>query len=312
MSERKVIKILSIDGGGIKGIIPATILVELERLTGKRIADMFDMIAGTSTGGILGSVLCSNKKYSAKDALNIYIKRGEDIFSRNLCERIFSFTMSLSQNKYSHSGIESVLKEYFGKETIDESKTNLLITSFDINHMEPFLFKSWKQECVGLPLKFVCRATSAAPTYFEPFHAYIQGKERTLIDGGVYLNNPAMSAYAEAYKLYGEDIDVVIVSLGTGQMSQSIPYASAKNWGKIEWIVPLIDCMFGGVSDAVDYQMNMMLGDNYYRLQTSKLNDSTQELDNVNPENLKNLKMIADKLVKSNKAVLDEIVKKIC
>lgn len=311
VSEKKVVRILSIDGGGIKGIIPATVLMELERLTGKRVADLFDIIAGTSTGGILGSVLCSNRKYSAKDALNIYVKRGEDIFSRNLCERIFSFT-TLSQNKYSHSGIESVLKEYFGKETIDESKTNLLISSFDINHMEPFLFKSWKQECVGLPLKFVCRATSAAPTYFEPFHAFIQGKERTLIDGGVYLNNPAMSAYAEAYKLYGEDIDIVMVSLGTGQLNRSIAYSSAKNWGKIEWISPLLDCMFDGVSDAVDYQMNMMLGDDYYRIQTSELDDDTQELDNVSPENLKKLKSIADKMVKNNKTVLDEIVSKLC
>lgn len=308
---KKVVKILSIDGGGIRGIIPATILVELERLTNKRIAESFDIIAGTSTGGILGSVLCSNRKYTAKDALDMYVKQGSDIFSRNLCEKIFSFT-TLSEAKYSYSGLDSVLKTKFGKETIDQVQTKLLVTSFDIANMEPYFFKSWKQDCVGLPLKMICRATSAAPTYFEPLHSFIQGKERTLIDGGIFINNPAMSAYTEALRIYDkEDVEFLVVSIGTGQLSKTIEYSKAKNWGKLEWIVPLLDCMFDGVSDAVDYQMKMILGSNYIRMQITDLTDDMQEMDNVSEENIKALKDVAKKYVNSNKDWLQEIAFKL-
>lgn len=307
---KKVIKILSIDGGGIRGIIPATILVELEKMTKKPIRESFDLIAGTSTGGILASILCSNKNYTAKDAVNMYLKRGQDIFSRNICEKIFSFT-TLSQTKYSYSGLESVLKEHFGKETIDQVNGKLLITSFDINNMEPYFFKSWKQDCVGLPLKMVCRATSAAPTYFEPLHSYIQGKERTLIDGGIFMNNPAMSAYTEAIRIFDNDVEFFILSLGTGHLNRSIEYSKAKNWGKLEWILPLLDCMFDGASDAVDYQMKMLLGNNYIRLQTSELDGNTQEMDDASEENIKRLKSVADRMVKSNKTLLEEIAFKL-
>jgi patatin-like phospholipase/acyl hydrolase len=105
VADKRVVKILSIDGGGIRGIIPATILVELEKLTQKRISQSFDLIAGTSTGGILASVLSSNRNYTAKDALNIYMKRGSDIFSRNLNHLYLGYTQYLRENR---------LDTYFG------------------------------------------------------------------------------------------------------------------------------------------------------------------------------------------------------
>jgi hypothetical protein len=309
-NNKKQVKILSLDGGGIRGIIPAVILVEIEKRTGKKISECFDLITGTSTGGILASALCSNSGISAKKALDIYMKQGQTIFSRSVMQKLWFFS-SLSDTKYSHKGLEAVLTQHFQKETIDEVKAKLLIPAYDIHNRESYFFKSWKKDCAGVPLVTACMATSAAPTYFPPVHTYIQGKERTFIDGGVYMNNPAVSAYVEAIRHYRDEenteIDVFMLSLGTGQLTQSIPYDSAKNWGKIEWVAPLIDCMFDGDSDAVEYQMNMLLGQNYVRLQVRDLDEKAQEMDVVEPDNLKNLKSLADKLIKANSHLIDDI-----
>lgn len=304
-------RILSLDGGGIRGIIPAAILCEIEKRTERRISECFDLVAGTSTGGILGAALVSKREISARKALDIYLKQGSDIFKKDICRRIFSLS-SLSDNKYDHKGIESVLVDNFGKETIDEVSCKLLVSTYDMHNRESYFFKSWKQECNGVPLTTVCRSTSAAPTYFEPVHTFIQGKERTFVDGGIYMNNPAVSAYVEAIRIMREEetrrSGVFMLSLGTGQITQSISYGNAKSWGKIEWIEPLLDCMFDGVSDAVDYQMDMLLGSDYVRIQHNNLDADQQEMDNVDPENMKNLKSIAEKYIDDN----DELIQRIC
>lgn len=309
--NKRLVKVLSLDGGGIRGIIPATVLNSIELKTGKPIAECFDFIAGTSTGGILASALASKNKIKAKEALNIYMKEGSKIFSRTALQKIWFFS-SLSDTKYSHNGLKTVLEQYLEEETIDEVRTKLLMPAYDIHNREAYVFKSWKKECVGVPLTTACMATAAAPTYFPPVHTFIQGKERTFIDGGVYMNNPAVSAYVEVKRyckeVYGdEDVEVFMLSIGTGQLTRSLSYDTAKNWGKIEWIAPLIDCMFDGDSDAVEYQMNMLLGDNYVRLQVRDLDEKAQEMDSTDSDNLKNLKVIADRLVKGNAELLTDI-----
>lgn len=307
-------RILSLDGGGIRGIIPAAILCEIEKRTDRRISECFDLIAGTSTGGILGAALVSKKEISAKQALDIYLKQGGDIFKKDIYRKIFSLS-SLSDNKYDCNGIDEVLFDNFGKETIEEVSSRLLVSTYDMHNRESYFFKSWRQECNGVPLTTVCRSTSAAPTYFEPVHTFIQGKERTFIDGGIYMNNPAVSAYVEAIRIMKEEETrrdgVFMLSLGTGQITQSIAYGNAKNWGKIEWIEPLLDCMFDGASDAVDYQMGMLLGSDYVRIQHNNLDAHEQEMDNVDPANMKKLKAIADKYIKDNDDVIDRVCKTI-
>ncbi len=127
------IKILSLDGGGIRGIITATILAEIEDRTKRPISSLFDLIAGTSTGGILalGLAMPNNGKprYSARDLVQLYEDKGGRIFSHSLCHEIRSL-WGLREERYPSNGIEAVLDEYFGTARLSESLTNLIITSY--------------------------------------------------------------------------------------------------------------------------------------------------------------------------------------
>lgn len=304
--------ILSIDGGGIRGIIPALILAEIEKRTGKSVAQLFDFLAGTSTGGIIALGMChrdenGGSKYTANDFAELYEKKGKQIFSRSLWKGISSIG-GLGNEKYSEEGLEKVLKEYFNNEPFGNSLKNVLITSYDIQNREPYFFKSWRDEWETIEMRHVARATSAAPTYFEPAVVQIGSATRVLVDGGVFVNNPAVSAYAECRRVFPDEKDIFIVSLGTGELTRSISYSESKDWGLAGWAVPLLSCMFDGASDVVDYQMKQILGDSFVRLQTS-LVVASDDMDNATKGNIENLKSEAQKLIKTHKKQIDGICK---
>ncbi|MHA1469484.1 MAG: CBASS cGAMP-activated phospholipase [Candidatus Asgardarchaeia archaeon] len=302
--------VLSIDGGGIRGIIPALILAEIEKRTGKSVAKLFDFLAGTSTGGIIALGMSHNdgnggSKYTAQDFAELYEKKGKEIFPRSLWKG-FSSIGGLGNEKYSEKGLEKVLKEYFKNEPLGASLKNVLITSYDIQNREPYFFKSWRDEWNTTEMRLVARATSAAPTYFEPASIQVGSGTRVLIDGGVFVNNPAVSAYAECKRLFPDEKEIFVVSLGTGELTRSISYSEAKDWGLVGWTVPLLSCMFDGASDVVDYQMKQILGDSFIRLQTS-LVVASDDMDNVTKGNIDNLKLEAKKLIKTHKIQIDKI-----
>lgn len=295
-------KVLSIDGGGIRGLIPALVLAEIEEKTNKRISELFDLIVGTSTGGILALALNvkdenNNAKYTAKDVATMYSERGKEIFDNLIYIPIISDI--LSDEKYGHQGLEKVLMDYLSDNTMEQSIKNVMLTAYDINNRTTIFMKSWKPKHKELLMRDCARATSAAPTYFEPKQMEIvdeNKKEKTLIDGGVFINNPAMSAYVEAQKSF-QDEDVLIVSLGTGELTRPYDYEDAKDWSRLNWLRPMMSCMFDGMTDATDYQLNQLLPNNYYRFQT-KLNEGYDELDNVSETNLKALERKADEIIK--------------
>ena len=308
-------KILSIDGGGIRGIIPALVLSKIEERTEKPIADCFNLIAGTSTGGILALGLSKKGKngtpeYSANELIEIYETRGEEIFPRSPWKGLTSIG-GLADEKYDHAGLEKVLNEYFDEQVIGNGCTKTLITSYDIQNREPLFLKSWKNEHKSVKMKYAARATTAAPTYFEPALITIGTNKKALIDGGVFINSPAVSAYAEAKRLFGAD-DLLVVSLGTGELTREISYSDAKNWGKLEWAIPLLGCIFDGVADASDYQMDKFLNNgnkkNYFRLQTT-LDIGSDDLDDVKKGNIKILKAKAEELIKQKNHELSAICK---
>lgn len=307
-------RILSLDGGGIRGVIPALVLAEIEARTGKPIAKQFDLIAGTSTGGILALALCKNDgngkpKYPASALVDIYTKRGKEIFSRAVWNRVSSLGGILDQ-LYPHDGLENILQEYFGDDSLGTAVTRVFITSYDIESRQPLFIKSWRDEYRTMKMKHAARATSAAPTYFEPAHVPVEGAARPLIDGGIFVNNPTVSAYAEARRIFPEENEFFVVSLGTGEMTRPIKYEKAKDWGKAGWLVPLLSCVFDGVSDAANYQMTQILGDAYIRLQTS-LTIASDDMDNATPENIEDLKSEAGKLIGAQRPQIEAICQRL-
>ena len=163
-------KILSIDGGGIRGLIPALILQEIETQTGKPIYKLFDLIVGTSTGGILAIGLTKpGNVFSAKELVSLYRNQGGEIFTRSLW-KYASSVGGVFDERYNEDSLEEILKERFGETELKATRRDIIITSYDIEKRKPYLFKSSKAKNPGRNhlLRDVARATSAAPTYFEP------------------------------------------------------------------------------------------------------------------------------------------------
>lgn len=289
-------RVLAIDGGGIRGLIPALVLAELERCAGRPIAQLFDLIAGTSTGGILACALGKPGPPTAADLVGLYREEGPKIFRRSLWHRIES-AEGLLEEKHDDTALEAALRRWLGDARLSEAETRLLITSYDLEAREPYFFKSWRPER-DARLTDVARATAAAPTYFEP----IRLGERSLVDGGVFATNPAMCAFAEAQRLKpGKHL---VVSLGTGQQTRPIHHGDAAGWGLVQWVRPIIDVVFDGVADTVDYQLRH-LGDegDYVRLQTT-LDDASDALDDASPKNLAALQRTGEVLVERERETI--------
>lgn len=303
-------RILSIDGGGIRGVIPALVLAEIEDKTGRPTAENFDLIAGTSTGGILALGFSKDDgngkpQYPAKALADIYRKRGKEIFHRSLWKGVSSVG-GIGDELYSHKGLENVLDDFFGDEPLGAGLTRTLVTTYDIQERRPLFLKSWKDDHRAVKMKQAARATSAAPTYFEPALTPIGGSTHALVDGGVFINSPSVSAYVEALRIFPEETDFFVLSIGTGELIRPIEYQEARSWGKAGWLLPLLGCMFDGVSDAADYQMRRLIGEKYIRLQTS-LSIGSDDMDNATQGNIENLKLEAKKLIRTHKAEMELI-----
>ena len=321
----KLVKILSIDGGGIRGIIPAMLLAHIETTAGRPIAQLFDLVAGTSTGGILALGLTIPKTaatplHSARQLVDLYEKQGRQIFSRSLWRRFVSCD-NLMHEKYSASGIEAVLTGYFGDSRLRDAATDVLVTSYEIGRSFPFFFKSSnarRRPDYDFPARYVARATSAAPTYFAPMKlpSGTNSDYYTLIDGGVFANNPAACALVEARTTHPEAGDFLVVSLGTGALNRSLTYSATKDWGIAKWAVPLLSIVFDGVSSTVDYQLRQLLPDQstdcrrYYRFQTT-LDGQNHSLDNTSSANITALKGLANELIDKEADNLAKLAKKL-
>lgn len=306
-------RILSIDGGGIRGIIPALVLAYIEEQTGQPTSALFDLIVGTSTGGILACGLARGDDtgvplYNANDLADLYRERGQDVFSGTTWDRIRTLGGVLDE-LYDHEALEGVLHHYLGDALLKDSLCNVMVTAYDIERRQTVFFKSWHRRFDHITALEACRATSAAPTYFEPARLELDGAVQSLIDGGIFINSPAISAYAEALKLFpGETFQML--SLGTGELTRRIPQEEASGWGKAGWLLPLLSCMFDGMADAADHQMGLFLGDRYQRLQLS-LEGANDDMDDATPENLARLEQLAQTMLINQQdklaAVIDSI-----
>ncbi len=316
--------ILSIDGGGIRGIIPARVLVEIgRRLTRckkeRPFHELFDLVAGTSTGGLLALALCAPgtdsegrstgvPRTSPDEILSIYVNRGGEIFPRTRFNRLRSLKQAFYE-KYDSGPFEAILRDVFGGVTLKQALTSLLVTAYDTEARAPLFFKNrpsspdWNTDPDFL-MRDVARATSAAPTYFEPARigqVPDTGKRYTLVDGGVFANNPAMCAYMEARKLFPREKRFFILSLGTGSTDRPFPYEQIRKWGYVDWVnpafgVPLSSVMMDGQGDCVDHLLTRLPGVTYLRI-NGPLDEGLDLMDDASPEKIEGLARFAESLI---------------
>jgi predicted acylesterase/phospholipase RssA len=309
------VRVLSIDGGGIRGLIPAIVLAELEQRAQAPACELFDLVAGTSTGGIIALALTcpgadGRPAWRAEDLVSLYRDEGPKIFSRSPWQRVRTLLGALHA-RYSPTGLETALSRYFGDARLKHALVPVIVTAYDLERRKPFFFKSErakKEPARDFPMRLAARATSGAPTYFSPplLTNEASGKTYALVDGGVYANNPSMCAVAEV--LSEHPAEVVMVSLGTGQLTRPILHRHAKDWGLFRWARPILDVVLDGVSDTVDYELEQLIGARRHRRLQVELEHASDRLDRTDAANLKLLDQEARRLIETHDGELDEIV----
>ena len=310
--------VLALDGGGIRGVIPAMVLAEIEQRCNKRIGELFDLIAGTSTGGILALGLTTPDpantalpRYRADDLVQLYTEKGHVIFRRSLLRWVITLG-GLFASKFTVKGLDATLRTYFGQSRLKDAVSEVVITSYDLESRDSWFIarhKARENPDYDFSMRHVARATSAAPTYFRPERLSTR-PPTAMVDGGVFANNPAMCAYVEAIKLHGHE-DILVVSLGTGQAKSPIHYRQARGWGLIGWARPVIDVLMDGVADTVEHQLTFLLPDSggqprYFRFQTS-LPSGLGAMDNASPEHIAALKDQARRLIDTDGGKIDRL-----
>ena len=339
------IRVLTIEGGGVRGIIPTRLLAALESLAGVPISELFDVLVGTSTGGMLALGLVTpgedgRPAYPADTVGDIYTSHGHFIFPkpasslpRSLQEArewwasassnaaIFGYNPDAGNARYSPEGIEEAFELYFGEHMLSEALVDVIVTSYDLQTKSPVLFRSRDAKLDrenDLLMRDAARATSAAPTYFPPLEMAWEGvDDRLLVDGGVFAKNPAMIGYIEGVARAREqglgDSDVIVVSLGTGRpkRTQALTY---KEFVSRSWL-RLAEDVFRAAEDGQaalhDQVLTTLIGDHYWRFQTVLAEGASYAMDDVSDENVERLEHLGDQLVGERLGDLNALAKKL-
>jgi patatin-like phospholipase/acyl hydrolase len=248
---------LALDGGGIRGVFTAALLAGLEEDTGRPVLDRFDLVVGTSTGGIVALGLGAG--LTPREMVDFYVGESRRIFANRLGWRL---TRRPFTAKYRPNRLEAALRRTFGDTLLGESAVPLVIPSFNLGENDVYLFKTPHHERLKrdyrVPMWAVAMATSAAPTYFPAFR--LPGDHVRLIDGGVWANNPAMVGVTEAVSMFGRPLDHLrVLSLGTTS-TLNIGRSRLNSAGLLGWGANAVDIFLDGQSAGAFAQVQHLVG----------------------------------------------------
>ncbi len=337
-----LVKVLSIDGAGMRGLIPARVLEYLETELNKKrggfapLHQVFDLIAGTSSGAVLAIGLTAPRSpggdeavFKPSDLVEFYYEHGDELFPPAGLRAM----RPLTEARYSARPWERFLRTRFGDRTMRQALTNLLVVTYDIEERQPWFFKKRDrgkaaryvpdQPDPDFALWKVARAASATPTYFDPVLLRAEpgregvqpGREYALIDGGLFAHNPSLCAFAEARKVFPSGSDILLVSLGSGIASRRFPIDTVCAWGGSGWIdpsagMPMLSCAMAGQSDAVNHQLSLLLPEDRYFRFDARLTLASDEIDDATDVNLHRLDQHADAILEeqTNNGRLDQLI----
>ena len=265
-------RVISFDGGGVRGVIPVVLLQRLQREPG--LGDLLakaDLFAGTSTGGLIALSLAG--AITLDTLLDLYEQRAGEIFHKTLLDDIRDLDRLIGAS-YKRKNLSRQLHDVFGDRRLDQLDKRVIVPAFDLDNESPDpTARTWKPKIFhnfpgvdsdGDQLAYkVGTYTASAPTYFPTADGYV--------DGGVFATNPAMCALAQTQDPRNEPSDsgaldeLILLSFGTGHSLQYIEGPS-HDWGYVQWIKPLINLMLDGVNGIADYQCRQVLRDRYYRV----------------------------------------------
>ena len=294
--------ILSMDGGGIRGIFHGLFCSAIEQRARLPISSLYNLMSGTSTGGIVALALTApgsasnTPKFSAYDALNLYLSRGSEIFQKPLVN-IPNLTL-----RYTDKGLEKIAADYFGELRMKEALTDLLVTSYETVTKQPFFFTRYdakKNPDLNFYMREVLRATSAAPTFLPPKLI----KKYKFIDGGVSTNDPTMAAYAWAQQHGIAQNAIHITSFGTGSPKPMPIEDSVLFRGDLYWASTIPGVAMDGANFNVQKNMTDIfssLPGQYNRFQPTL--DQPIRLDSVEEKNIQTLVDIGETFIEMEDA----------
>jgi patatin-like phospholipase/acyl hydrolase len=343
-----VVTVLSVDGGGVRGLIPALVVQDLVRrinflqaerrrrhpilarlrpLGSPEVSELFDLFAGTSTGALMALGFARRRAYTPQELVDIYRRHATTIFPVTRFAALRTVRQAFAE-KYDAAPFEALLHTLFGDERLSECVSNVLVATYDTDNRGPFFFKRYTPRVVrhnhvlrrkelklkDFLLRDVARATSAAPTYFLPAQIQaIGGRTYSFLDGGLVANNPALSAYVEARTIYPDARRYVIVSLGTGRNGRRFEHETIAKWGYLEWVspahgVPLLSFISDGQSEAVAHSLKSMPRVDYYRL-NADITAVAEEMDDARPGNMQAVEAMARTLIHENRHDLHRLAR---
>lgn len=297
--------ILVLPGGGMRGVTQAVGLDFLERESGVQISEGFDLIAGTSTGAILGCGLTASDNngkaiYRAAQMVDFYEEQGPVIFNRSLWRRGFV------RSRYSDSGLIKALDVTLGETLFSNAATDLLVTTYEIEKGLPMVLTRDFSRREGNPdwrLQDIALASSSAPTYFPPakIHSSL-GTYLACIDGGVWANNPLIPAIQHARRLWPNDSHHYVV-IESGRDDPRVTFDKARGWGLIGWSTQIIRVLMDGAADAADlYAADVSMS--VFRPKVSA------GLDDASPKTIRELKQAAQVMVRDSAAQLRDVARR--
>ena len=310
--QKKYKKILCIDGGGIKGVFPASLLTEIEKQIDGKIYEYFDLISGTSTGGIIALGLALGM--TASEILHFYEKHGPEIFSGykkekfGLFSKLNKFGPTILGTVYDKKNLQKAIREVFDGVRIGNCKTRVLIPSVNINTGKIYIYKTSHHETLVTdylkPVNEAALSTSAAPIYLGGH----EGKDgNSFIDGGVGANNPSGMAVVEGLSKCGwAKEDIKLLSIGCMETAMQLDPLKAINAGR-QYLLPgvLPDIFMNIESQYSEGIANLLLDDRYFRINFADANRRF-EMDGATKENIFSMKGIGAAAARENcKKVID-------
>jgi hypothetical protein len=333
-------RILSVDGGGLRGLVPALLLRDLEKRLAsasgeeRPLSDWFHLFGGTSTGGLIALGLTAPERMDGDRLVALYRDLGPKIFPPRF--RLLRQLRGLVLPKWSNRALRQVVEDQIGTRPLSEARRDLVVTAYDMTNHEPRYFKRWTaQERGGAAnptMLDAAMATASAPTYLPPWE--LDGS--ALVDGGVFASNPAIAAIAEALKRESDPgklapEELFVVSLGTGFYKAGFKARPLRGWGALAWIAPrgaepaLLRAMLDGQTASADHWAHMILnhehrdphlprealgrGPRYYRIESELATD--YEMDDSRRKTLDQLEAAASELIATRGDDLQAIADKL-
>lgn len=340
--SKEVIKILTIDGGGVRGLIPAIVLETLSKeINNKPFYKCFDLISGTSTGALITLLLSipnanistilknntipkNNNDFDAKNKdlmkliIDLYEHESNKIFNNNF--GLYKKIRQLYSSKYKNTYFNKLLKNYFGNAKLSDALTNILIPVLDMSTMDAFFFKhrpkyyKYKND-YDFYVKDIALSASAAPTYFPAMSVKSINHDRSFcfVDGGLFANNPSLCAYIEAKKIFPDAKKYVVISLGTGQIKRSYKCDKVKHWGVFGWVnpfnnVPLLTSFMHAQDRSCHHMIKNLPDVDIYRLNPN-ITGCNIEIDSTNSISIKKIKDLSYKYLNKNDSIIKKISK---